>query len=48
MAMGTGKPDVLVPPMPQSPPMRPHRPLYLMKGLKKDKELGMRTKSGII
>ena len=42
VARGTGKPEVLVPPVPQSSLMRPHRYLCLMQGFKKDKE----SKSG--
>ena len=46
---GTGKPEVLGPPVPQSSLMRPHRYLCLMQGFKKDKESnqGTRTESGI-
>lgn len=50
VAVDTGKAEVLVPPAPQFSPMRPHRPLYLVKGFKKDKKShqGPRTESWII
>lgn len=38
VAVDAGKAEVLVPPAPQCSPMRPHRPLYLVKGFKEGKK----------
>lgn len=38
VAVGAGKADVLVPSAPPFSPMRPHGPLYLVKGFKEDKK----------
>lgn len=47
LAVGTGKAEVLVPPLPQFSPMRPHRPLYLVKGFKEDKEVSPGAKDRV-
>lgn len=48
VAVGTDKAEVVMPPVPWSSPVRPHRPLYLVKVLKEEKsQQGTRTGSGI-